>query len=109
KAKPTPPLAFAGSAEAAAHWYVGAYAHRWNLPETIVDNLELGHVHDTGRGGIIVTFRQRIAGVEVFQGELKVLMARNLELVALSGTPRLGAGEFKKSGGKFKVAANKAI
>ena len=98
KQQPVPPLAFASSAEGAASFYVGAYAHRWNLPATITDSLELAHVHDTGRGGIIVTFRQRFGGIEVFRGEVRVLLARNLELVALSGTPSSrvkGKGAFK--------------
>ncbi len=105
KQQPVPPLAFAGSAEGVATFYVGAYAHRWNLPATIIDSLELAHVHDTGRGGIVVTFRQRFGGIEVFRGEVKVLLARNLELVALSGSP----SSRVKGKGAFKLGAGDAI
>ncbi len=105
KQQPAPPLGFAGSAQGAATFYVGAYAHRWNLPATITDGLEIAHVHDTGRGGIIVTFRQRSAGIEVFRGEVKVLLARNLELIAISGSPSPSA----KGKGAFKLGPTDAI
>jgi fungalysin metallopeptidase (M36)/PA domain-containing protein/K319-like protein len=105
KQQPVPPLAFAGSAEGAAMFYVGAYAHRWNLAASVIDTLELAHVHDTGRGGIVVTFRQRFGGIEVFRGEVKVLLARNLELIALSGSP----SSRVKGKGAFKLGAADAI
>jgi hypothetical protein len=106
--RPLPPLELAGSPEATARWYVGTYAHRWNLPASIVKNLELDHVHDTGRGGIIVTLRQRAQGVEVYRGNVKVLMARNLELVAISGSPRDAVADLK-GGATFKLDPTRAI
>ncbi|HEY2032038.1 MAG TPA: myxosortase-dependent M36 family metallopeptidase [Myxococcales bacterium] len=43
------------------------------------------HVHDLGRGGIIVQFQQTIDGIEVFREQARVSMARDLSLVAISG------------------------
>src|SRR4051812_4161681 len=64
KQQPAPPLAFASSPGGAATFSVGPSPPRWTLPASITDSLELAHVHDTGRGGIIVTFRQRFGGIE---------------------------------------------
>ena len=105
KQQPAPPMQFAGTAESSAMFYVGAYAHRWNLAATITDSLELASTHDTGRGGIIVTLRQRFGGVEVFRGEIKVLLARNFELIAISGSPAPRA----KGKGTFKLSPAEAI
>src|SRR6185369_9263118 len=50
-----------------------------------VATTEVRDVHDTGRGGVIVTFRQKIGGIEVFRDEMKVMMDRNLDLLTVSG------------------------
>jgi MYXO-CTERM domain-containing protein len=110
KQKPLPPLSALARPESAARWYLDAYIHRYGLTPAALDNAEVAHVHDTGRGGIIVAFRQKIGGVEVFRSDVKVLMARNLELVALAGSPRAGsAGETKVKGAAFKLSAIQAL
>lgn len=65
----------------------------------------VAHVHDTGQGAIIVTFQQRVAGVRVFRDELKVVMDRELSLVALAGylTPELTRR------GTFSLTATSAV
>lgn len=108
--QPLPAFTASASKEAAARFYLKEYAHRYGLPPAALDNAEVASVHDVGRGGIIVTFRQQIDGVEVFRGDVKVLMARNLELVALSGSPRgSAAAETKRRGKAFKVGEAEAL
>lgn len=71
--------------EAAARWYLGAMAGPYRLTKPALDSAYVHRVHDIGRGGIIVTFRQIIDGVEVHRSELDVLLDRDLLLVAISG------------------------
>lgn len=63
------------------------------------------HVHDTGQGAVIVAFEQRVQGVRVFRDEVKVVMDRELSLVALSGylTPELSPR------GRFALTAASAV
>ncbi|HEY8378976.1 MAG TPA: M36 family metallopeptidase, partial [Nannocystis sp.] len=51
-----------------------------------VRGARLVHVHDTGRGGIVVVLRPTVAGVDVMGGDVKVLLDRRLGLRALSGS-----------------------
>ena len=41
-------------------------------------------MHDTGVGAVIATFKGREAGVHIFRDEIKVVMDRDLNLVAIS-------------------------
>src|SRR2546430_487022 len=45
----------------------------------------IAHVHDTGRGAIIIKYRQRVDGIEVFRSEFNVAMTRDHKLIATSG------------------------
>ena len=71
--------------EAIARGYLSRQAERYYLSKADVDAAEAASVHDTGRGAIIVKFKQSIGGVEVFRDEVKILMNRRLQLVAISG------------------------
>ncbi len=73
------------AASVAALWHVEHHAERWGLDGTALDGVEVKHVHDTGRGAIVVKLRQRLGGVEVLRTSLAVVMDRDLRLVALSG------------------------
>ncbi len=57
----------------------------YQLEESDVENAPVASVHNIGRGAIIVRFRQSVNGFEVFRDEIKVLMNRKLELVAIAG------------------------
>lgn len=72
--------------ELAAMKHLKHFAPAYGLPTAALQTANVAHVHDTGRGGIIVTLRQHLAGIEVFQHDAKVLMRRNGELVAVSGS-----------------------
>ncbi|MFY1830380.1 M36 family metallopeptidase [Myxococcus fulvus] len=74
-----------GTPEAAAWGYLERHASLYGLTPEDLGAVYVHRVHDVGRGGISVLFRQRVAGLEVLRGELKVLMTRRLELVGLTG------------------------
>lgn len=71
--------------EAAASWYLEQLAPLYHLGEATLRTASIHQVHDTGRGGILVSFRQRIEGIEVLDSELEVLLTRDLQLVAVGG------------------------
>jgi large repetitive protein len=68
---------------ARAHLSGAAAAYRLGARDAAA--AEAVRVHDTGRGPIIVTFKQRPGGVEVLGESASVLMARDLSLVAIGG------------------------
>lgn len=73
------------STDAVARAYVQEYAPLYGLTPTDVNDAYIAHVHDTGRGAVVVKFRQKIGGVPVFREELNVVLNRDQDLVALSG------------------------
>jgi hypothetical protein len=73
-----------GAAEAARE-QLGGYASYYRLSGADVASAKVAAVHDTGRGAVIVKFKQEVGGVEVFRDELNVVMNRDLQLVALTG------------------------
>ena len=73
------------SAETAARAHLGLVADFYRLQSADVAEAPVRYVHDTGRGGIIVAFKQSLDGIDVFRDELRVLMDRGLGLVAVSG------------------------
>lgn len=80
------PRAAAASHDAAARWHAGRYASLYGLTPAALGTAYVHDTLDTGRGGIIVRFRQRVDGLPVIDTELKVVMTRGHELVALSGS-----------------------
>lgn len=69
-----------------ARWYLEQHAGRWKLSSNALETATLHQIHDTGRGGILVTFEQRVDGIRVQGESLKVLMRQDKSLVAISGT-----------------------
>ncbi|HKO56483.1 MAG TPA: M36 family metallopeptidase, partial [Thermoanaerobaculia bacterium] len=74
-----------GPEAAAARVHLGDYASIYGLNGLDVASAEVAHVHNTGRGAVIVKFRQRLDGIEIFREEANVLMKRNLDVVAIGG------------------------
>ena len=97
------------SPEAAARAYVKQQAGRYGLSEAALETVRVKQIHDVGRGAIVVTLRQDVDGVEVFHGDMKVAMRRNLELVAISGGLHPSAVKGLKRGAEFKVEAPAAL
>ena len=71
--------------EPSARAHLARLSPLYGLGSADVEGAVLRHVHDTGRGGVIAAFRQVIDGIEVFRDEIRILMDRDLELVAASG------------------------
>ncbi|HEY3359319.1 MAG TPA: M36 family metallopeptidase [Polyangia bacterium] len=96
------------TAEQAARAHLAAHAPAYGLDHAALAGAELAAVHDDHRGGLIVTLRQQAHGLEVYRGEVKVLMRRDLTLVALSGTPvalPAAAPAFPRSAAEALAAA----
>ena len=93
-----PPALAGAPIERIASHHLAAQASRWGLSRAALATAKPVLVHDTGRGGIVVIFRQKVAGVEVVHSDMKVLMTRTGELVAISGSlhPAAVAGVDKK-------------
>lgn len=98
--------------EAAARNYLVQYASHYRLSGSAVRSAYVHQVHDTGRGGIIVTFRQRVAGIEVIRNELDVLMTRDLRLVGITGNLHEAAGQapsVAEIGATFRISHAEAL
>ncbi len=96
-----------GNVEDVARAFLAREAGLYKLTPAALKAAHVREVHDTGRGGIIVIFGQRVAGVDVFQTEVKVLLDRNLHLVAIGGNLH-GAAAPKTKGLKQAYAAGPA-
>ncbi|MEO7331337.1 MAG: peptidase, partial [Minicystis sp.] len=82
---PLPASVAGASSERIAGYHLAAHAARWGLTPAALASAKPVLVHDIGRGGIIVVYRQSLGGVEVLRSDMKVLMTRSGELVAISG------------------------
>jgi len=69
----------------AALAHAARHADGYALSAAALETLRVVHTHDTGRGGIVVRLRQDVGGVEIFHSDLRVMMKRNRDLVAISG------------------------
>jgi large repetitive protein len=87
------------SAEQAARRHLYLYAALYRFEPTRLADAKLLGLHDTGVGAIIATFGGTERGVRIFRDELKVIMDRSFNLVAISGylTPQ------KKALGRFDL------
>lgn len=83
-AKPLSAPAGLSAAEAARHHLV-QLAPRFGLKGTGLESVRVEKVHDVGHGPIVVTMGQRVAGLEVYRGHIRMLMRRDLALVATGG------------------------
>jgi hypothetical protein len=79
------------SLEAAARLQLGRHAGAYRASPEALAGARLLFVHDTGAGGKIVALRQTVAGVDVFHGDIKLLLDREHRLLAVSGSPHPAA------------------
>lgn len=93
------------SPEQAARRYLFAYAELYRAQPSALAESRLSRLHDTGTGAIVAAFQRDVAGVRVFNDELKVVMNHELELIALTGylTP------VRKLLGDFQLGSEAAI
>jgi len=80
-----------------ARGFLAREAKVYGLSPAALATAFVREVHDTGRGGIIVIFGQRVDGVEVFQTEVKVMLDRAGALVAIGGNLHGAATPKSKS------------
>ena len=97
--------ATANAAEA-ARGHLARLAPFYGLGRADLESATLRHVHDTGRGGIIATYVQRIDGIEVFGEEVKLLLGRDRTLLAASGSI---AGRGAGVAGPFRLSSSEAV
>ena len=85
----------------AARRHLQAYSAAYFLGASDLDGLVARHVHDTGRGAIVVQFTSRPGGLEVWGEQLAVVMDRRMRLVGMTGyvsTPGSAEALFSSRG-----------
>src|SRR5262245_12797014 len=73
------------SVEADARRHLGLLADYYRLQAVDVAEAPLRYIHDTGASGVLAAFTQTVHGIDVFRDEVRVLMDRDHQLVAVSG------------------------
>ena len=106
RSNPSSPPAAGTSPEGAARAHLAALAPLYGHDAGDAGAAPLRYVHDTGRGGIIVAFTQRVGGIEVYRDKLSVLMDRSLRPVAVSGFIPSRAMQVR---GGFRLKASAAV
>ncbi|HSB64796.1 MAG TPA: M36 family metallopeptidase, partial [Thermoanaerobaculia bacterium] len=97
--------------ESAARAALAQFGSLYGLSSTDVASATVSMVHNTGRGAIIVKFRQQVGGTDIFHEEINVLMNRKLEALAISGyissaaTPAAQGGSLSFALGASAAAA----
>jgi hypothetical protein len=102
---PVPPVWLASEAVARLHLERHRDAH--GISPAVVSGARLLFVHDLGRGGIIVALRTRVGDIDVFHGDVKVLLDRQRRPLAITGTPHPAA--TAASARPFKLAPAAAL
>ena len=62
--------------------YLSRYATRYRLSAEDVLDARVAAIHDTGKGAIVVKYKQDIGG-EVFRDAINAIMNRQYQLIAL--------------------------
>src|SRR4029079_8192641 len=106
---PRPPQSWPATPEAWARFYLDHYAPVYGLSKEALATAAVVMTHDTGRGGIIVTLRQQINDIEVHRNDVKVLMRRDGELVAITGNLHPSASASMKRGNVFTIGPAQAV
>jgi large repetitive protein len=91
--------------EAARH-YLAQHAALYRISQTAIQNANIKHVHDTGRGGILVKLQPRVDGLDVFQSLCNVLLGRDGRLIAIAGSLR---PETQAPAAKFRLRGQDAV
>ncbi len=96
------------SAESAARAHFAKHALRYGLSSAALRAATVEQIHDLDHGGIVVVFRQRIDGIEVFRSDMKVLLDRSFGLVAIGGHLH-SSGANRPKGRGFALPERDAI
>ncbi|UQA62762.1 M36 family metallopeptidase [Polyangium aurulentum] len=106
---PLAPMGLTVSPDASARFYLEHYASLYGLSRRALATAAPVKVHDVGRGAIVVTFRQRVDGIEVIRNDVKVVMTQGRKLVAIAGNLHAAAAPGMKRGKKFDIRMDAAI
>jgi Zn-dependent metalloprotease len=82
------------------------HAVLYGLQPRDLSRVVLHDIHNLGKGLVIVTFRNTVDGIEVYQEEIKIMMNQDLEALALSGYLMSTEGAAK---GTFAIMPTEAI
>src|SRR5205814_1775507 len=107
-ARPTVPMIAAATPESAAQEHLAHHADRYAISPPALSGALVVAVHDVGRGGVLVVLRQRVGDVELFRQDVKVLLDRDLQLVAIGGNLHPAAVPSPKLGG-FRLPDSLAV
>jgi hypothetical protein len=102
------PAAPGSSPETAAREHFARFAAAYGLQGDAVASVAPERTGRSPGGDYLVRMRQQIDGIEVYRGELKVLMRPDLTLMALSGTPSDLAG-VKPADRRFLLSPGQAL
>jgi MYXO-CTERM domain-containing protein len=106
---PQAPMGLTVSPDASARFYLEHYASLYGLSRRALATATPVKVHDMGRGAIVVTFRQRVDGIEVIRNDVKVVMTQGRKLVAIAGNLHAAAAPGMKRGKQINVRMDAAI
>ncbi len=96
-----------GSAVAVARHHLNTLRHHYKAGPSAIRGTRHRFTHDTGRGPVIVVLRQTVGGVDVFHGDVKVLLDRARRVRAISGSPHPAANNH--SARPFELDPDEAI
>ncbi|HRI71863.1 MAG TPA: M36 family metallopeptidase, partial [Polyangium sp.] len=107
---PIAPTARTGTPEQSAQFYLDTYAPKVHgSKKNALTSAKTQVVNDTKRGGIVVVFNQSVGGIDVLRQEVKVVMTRNHELVAITGNLHNALSTGAKRGNTWKISSRAAI
>ncbi|MFO0745091.1 MAG: M36 family metallopeptidase [Myxococcota bacterium] len=87
--------------------WLAARAADLGLDQGALASVRVRHVHDLGHGGIVVTFGQTIAGVDVMHDRLSVLLGRDGRVITRMG--RLDPNARADRAGHWSLEARDAL
>ncbi len=102
------PATRARTIDAAAREHVERFAAAYGIPRASVGAMRAEHIRRTERGDHLIRLVQEVDGVEVYKGELKVVLRPDLSLVALSGSPSRVTGA-KPAQRVFRLTPGQAV
>ncbi|MCE9573865.1 MAG: M36 family metallopeptidase, partial [Deltaproteobacteria bacterium] len=85
------PAPAGATAEDAARFHLAAIAPALEVSPNALATLRLRRVHTLHGGAKVAVFRPQVDGLEVFRGDVAVLMRADSSLVAVNGAPRKDA------------------
>jgi hypothetical protein len=95
--------------EQAARAHLEQVADLYRLTRDDISNAILQNVHQAEFGPVVASFGQKINGVEVFRGDINVVMTRENDLVAITGNLAPREAVSTASRATFQLAPADAI